>query len=56
MWKLKLVKSFQFFKQSAWFHENNRAMSKFLYGILHYLFSIIKLQSTVISPQNSILY
>ena len=35
--------SFQFFRQNTWFLENNRALSKFLYGILHYLISIIKL-------------
>ena len=35
--------SFQFFRQNAWFPENNRALSIFLYGILHYLISITKL-------------
>ena len=35
--------SFQFFRQVAWFLENKRALSKFRYRILHYLFSIIKL-------------
>ena len=35
--------SFQIFKQNTWFLKNNRALSKFLYGILHYLISIIKL-------------
>ena len=35
--------SFQIFRRNAWFLENNRALSKFLYGILHYLISIIKL-------------
>ena len=34
--------SFQFFNQSTWFHENNRALSKFLYGILYYLIIITK--------------
>ena len=34
--------SFQFFKQKIWFLENNRDFSKCLYGILHYLISIIK--------------
>ena len=34
--------NFQFFKQKTWFLENNRAMSEFLYGILHYLITIIK--------------
>ena len=36
--------SFQFFRQKTWFLENNRALPKFLYGILHYVISIIKLQ------------
>ena len=27
--------SFQFFGQKAWFLENNRALSKFLYGVSH---------------------
>ena len=31
--------SFQFFRQKAWFFESNRALSKFLYGLLHYLIS-----------------
>ena len=35
--------SFQFFRQKTWFLENNRALPKFLYGILHYVISIIKL-------------
>ena len=35
--------SFQIFRQNTWFLEKNRALSKFLYGILHYLISIIKL-------------
>ena len=34
--------SFQFFRQKTWFLENNRALSKFLYGVSHYLISIIK--------------
>ena len=29
--------SFQFFRQNTWFLENNGALSKFLYGVLHYL-------------------
>ena len=33
---------FQFFRQKAWFLENNRALSKFLYEILNYLISITK--------------
>ena len=29
--------SFQSFGQNTWFLKNNRALPKFLYGILHYL-------------------
>ena len=35
--------SFQIFRQNTWFLKKNRALSKFLYGILFYLISIIKL-------------
>ena len=35
--------SSQIFRQNTWFLENNRALSKFLYGIWHYLNIIIKL-------------
>ena len=35
--------SFQFLRQNTWFLENNRALPKFVYGILHYLVSIMKL-------------
>ena len=34
--------SFQIFRQNVWFLENNRALSKFLYEISHYLISTIK--------------
>ena len=34
--------SFQFFRQTTGFLENNRVLSKILYGILHYLISVIK--------------
>ena len=34
--------SFQFFKRKIWFLENNRALPKVFYEILHYLISIIK--------------
>ena len=34
--------SFQIFRQKSWFLENNGALFKFLYGVLHYLISIIK--------------
>ena len=33
--------SFQFFRQTTWFLENNRALSEFRYQILHYVISII---------------
>ena len=33
----------QVFRQNTWFLENNRALSKFLDGILHYLIRITKL-------------
>ena len=29
--------SFHFFRQKTWFLENSRALSKFLFEILHYL-------------------
>ena len=35
--------NFKLFRQITWFLENNRAASKFLYGILHYLINITKL-------------
>ena len=35
--------SFQILRQNTWLLENNRALSKFLYGILHYVISIFKL-------------
>ena len=35
--------SIQIFRQNTWFLENNRALSKLLYGIWNYLISIIKL-------------
>ena len=33
---------FQLFRQIIWFIENNRALPKFKYRILHYLINIIK--------------
>ena len=36
--------SFQILRQKTWFLETSRALSKLLYGILHYLISIIKLK------------
>ena len=35
--------SFQIFRQNTWFLKYNRAFSKVLYWILHYLISTIKL-------------
>ena len=35
--------TFQFLRQNTRFIENNRALSKLLYGILHYIISITKL-------------
>ena len=32
---------FQFFRQKTWFLESNRALSEFLYGVSHYLATII---------------
>ena len=37
--------SSQFFRRITWFLRNNRALSKFLYGILYNLISITKLQN-----------
>ena len=34
---------FQFFRQITWFLRSNRDLSRFMYQILHYLISIIKL-------------
>ena len=38
-----MVVGAQFFRQNTWFLKNNRALPKFLCGILHYLISITKL-------------
>ena len=35
--------SFQIFRKNTWFLKNNKALSKFLYDILYYLISIVKL-------------
>ena len=40
---VKARQSFPFFRQNTLFLENNRALSTFLYGILHYLISVTKL-------------
>ena len=39
--------SIEFFRQNTWFLENNRALPKFFYGILHYVISIIKRLTTL---------
>ena len=39
--------SFQFLRQKIWFLEKNRFLSKFLYGILHYLISHINYKKTI---------
>ena len=38
-----MVAGASLFRQNTRFLDNNRALSKFLYAILHYLISIIKL-------------
>ena len=38
-----VCRSCQFFRQKTWFLKNNSVLSKFLYGVLHYLISSIKL-------------
>ena len=46
--------SFQFFRQNTWFLKNNRALSKFLYGILYYLIIIVVgLQSQLVQHVHS---
>ena len=35
--------SFQFFRKNTWYLKNNRTLPKFLYGVSHYLISIIKI-------------
>ena len=47
--------SFQFFRQNTCFLENNRALSKFLYWILHYLGSTTKLYKNQSIKPNFIL-
>ena len=39
---VEVPQSFLFFIEKTWFLENKRALSKFLYGVLHYLTKIIK--------------
>ena len=40
---VEVRQSFQFFRQNTWFLENDTALSKFCYGILHNVISITKL-------------
>ena len=40
---IRAQQRFQIFRQNTKFLDKNKALSKFLYGILHYLISIIKL-------------
>ena len=47
--------SFQFFGQNTWFLKSNRALSKFLYGIFHYLISITKLSRALVYVSQFIL-
>ena len=47
--------SFQFLRQNTLFLENNRAFSKFLYVILHYLISITIKQRSQCIKSNFIL-
>ena len=47
--------SLQIFRQNTCCLENNRALSKFLYSILHYLTSIIKLYQNQSIKKNFIL-
>ena len=43
LWGIWSLSQFSNFQKNTWFFEDNRALSKFLYGILHYLVGIIKL-------------
>ena len=44
--------SFQIFRQNTWFLEKNTALSNFLYGILHYLISITRLNKNQVIKFN----
>ena len=46
--------SFQIFRQNTWFLGKNRALSNFLYGILHYLISITRLKKNQVIKFNFI--
>ena len=47
--------SFQFFGQNTWSLKSNRALSKFLHGIFHYLISITKLSRALVYVSQFIL-
>ena len=55
LWVVVARQIFQIFRQNTWFLENNRALSKFLYGILHYLIGIIKFKQNHSIKNNFIL-
>ena len=40
---VRALETFQFFRQLTWFLENNKALPKFRYRILHYLISMIRI-------------
>ena len=48
--------SSQIFRKNTWFLEKNRACSKFLYEILYYLISTIKLKQNQSIKKTTILY
>ena len=50
-----VIKDRQNFKQNTWFLESNRVLPKSLYGILHCLISITKLQKSQSIKPNFIL-
>ena len=47
--------SFQFFRQETLFLENNRTLSKFLHGILHYLFEHYQIIIKSVHKKNNFL-
>ena len=46
-------KSFQIFRKNTRFLENNKALSKFLRGILHYIISTIKIKIKSVHKKNN---
>ena len=53
--KVRACQNFQFFRQNTWFLENNRALSKVLYGVLHCLINIMKQYKNQFIKHNFIL-